>query len=200
MVSAGWILLSAMWENQFHAFPLASGSLRCSLAYRRHSHRVFMESSLSASVSAWKWKWKWSCVWLFVTPWTVAHQAPLSMGFSRQESWSGLPFPSKFSLFIRTQLYWIRIYSNNHYLNLSSAKIPFPGKVQSLGLAARTLTSLLLLLFSHSVMYDSAAPWTAPHQASLSSRSPRACSNLCPLSQWCHPTISSSIVPFSSCL
>ena len=29
-----------------------------------------------------------------VTPWTVAHQTPLSMGFSRQESWSGLPFPS----------------------------------------------------------------------------------------------------------
>ena len=31
---------------------------------------------------------------LFVTPWTVAHQAPPSMGFSRQEYWSGLPFPS----------------------------------------------------------------------------------------------------------
>ena len=30
----------------------------------------------------------------FVTPWTVAHQAPLSMGYSRQGSWSGLPFPS----------------------------------------------------------------------------------------------------------
>ena len=30
----------------------------------------------------------------FVTSWTVAHQAPLSMGFSRQEYWSGLPFPS----------------------------------------------------------------------------------------------------------
>jgi len=29
------------------------------------------------------------------TPWTVAHQAPLSMGFSRQEYWSGLPFPSQ---------------------------------------------------------------------------------------------------------
>ena len=29
-----------------------------------------------------------------VTPWTVAHQAPLSIGFSRQEYWSGLPFPS----------------------------------------------------------------------------------------------------------
>ena len=31
---------------------------------------------------------------LFVTPWTVAHQATLSLGFSRQEYWSGLPFPS----------------------------------------------------------------------------------------------------------
>ena len=35
-----------------------------------------------------------SCVRLFETPWTVAYQAPLSMGFSRQEYWSGLPFPS----------------------------------------------------------------------------------------------------------
>ena len=34
-----------------------------------------------------------SCVRLFETPWTVAHQAPLSMEFSRQEYWSGLPFP-----------------------------------------------------------------------------------------------------------
>ena len=35
-----------------------------------------------------------SRVRLFATPWTVAYQAPLSMGFSRQEYWSGLPFPS----------------------------------------------------------------------------------------------------------
>ena len=35
-----------------------------------------------------------SCVWLFATPWTVTHQAPLYMGFSRQEYWSELPFPS----------------------------------------------------------------------------------------------------------
>ena len=34
-----------------------------------------------------------SCVQLFQTPWTVACQAPLSMGFLRQEYWSGLPFP-----------------------------------------------------------------------------------------------------------
>ena len=35
-----------------------------------------------------------SHVQLFATPWTVAYQAPPSMGFSRQEYWSGLPFPS----------------------------------------------------------------------------------------------------------
>ena len=35
-----------------------------------------------------------SHVWLFATPWTVAYQAPQTMGFSRQEYWSGLPFPS----------------------------------------------------------------------------------------------------------
>ena len=35
-----------------------------------------------------------SCVLLFATLWTVANQAPLSMGFSRQEYWSRLPFPS----------------------------------------------------------------------------------------------------------
>ena len=35
-----------------------------------------------------------SRVRLFVTPWTVAHQAPPSMGYSRQEYWSGLPFPA----------------------------------------------------------------------------------------------------------
>ena len=37
---------------------------------------------------------RFSHVQLFVTPWTVAHQAPLSMRFSRQEYWRGLPFPS----------------------------------------------------------------------------------------------------------
>ena len=35
-----------------------------------------------------------SCVQLSAIPWTVAHQAPPSMAFSRQEYWSGLPFPS----------------------------------------------------------------------------------------------------------
>ena len=36
-----------------------------------------------------------SLIQLFATPWTVAHQAPLSMGFSRQGPWSGFPFPTQ---------------------------------------------------------------------------------------------------------
>ena len=44
-----------------------------------------------------------------------------------------------------------------------------------------------------------ATPWTAARQASLSITDSWACSNSCPLSRWCHPTLSSSVVPFSSC-
>ena len=47
--------------------------------------------------NAWKWKVKvksLSCVRLFATPWTAAHQVPPFMGFSKQEYWSGLPLPS----------------------------------------------------------------------------------------------------------
>ena len=59
----------------------------------------------------------------------------------------------------------------------------------------------LLLLFRHSVVSDSSQPHGL-QQARLPcpSPSPRACSNSCPLSWWCHQTISSSVVPFSCCL
>ena len=60
---------------------------------------------------------------------------------------------------------------------------------------------IALLLFSHSRhVWLFVTPWTAAHQASLSFPSPGACSNSCPLSRWCHPTISSSVIPFSCCL
>ena len=52
-----------------------------------------------SSSNAWKWKVKvksLSRVRLLATPWTVAHQAPPSMGFSRQEYWSGVPLPVKY--------------------------------------------------------------------------------------------------------
>ena len=59
--------------------------------------------------SAWKWKVKMkllSRIWLLATPSTAAYQAPPSMGFSRQEYWSGVPFPSP----------GVGIYNNLNYI------------------------------------------------------------------------------------
>ena len=56
-----------------------------------------LECVAIAFSNAWKWKVKvksLSHVQLLATPWTAAHQAPLSMGFARQEYWSGVPLPS----------------------------------------------------------------------------------------------------------
>ena len=58
-----------------------------------------------------------------------------------------------------------------------------------------------MLLFSRSVVSGSLQPHGLQHtRLPCPSPSPGACSNSCPLSQWCHPTISSSVVAFSSCL
>ena len=57
------------------------------------------------------------------------------------------------------------------------------------------------LLFSSSVMSDSLQLQGLQHaRLSCPSPCPRTCSNSCPLSWWCHPTISSSVIPFSSCV
>ena len=59
--------------------------------------------------NAWKWKVKvkWlSCIQLLATPWTAAYQAPLSMGFARQEYWSGLPLPSPNGILLSTKKKW----------------------------------------------------------------------------------------------
>ena len=62
---------------------------------RYHSHfqhpqsRAWQDAIFLSVVCA----YSFSCVWLSTTLWTVAHQPPLSMGFSRQEYWSGLPCP-----------------------------------------------------------------------------------------------------------
>ena len=58
-----------------------------------------------------------------------------------------------------------------------------------------------LVQFSHSVVFDSLLPHGLQHaRLPCPLPTPRASSNSCPLSQWCHPTISSSVIPFSSCL
>ena len=79
--------------------------------------------------NAWKGKVKvksLSCVQLLATPWTAPHQAPLSMGFSRQEYWSGVPLPSPIPLaqlwvitlvnFDMVRLHWLVIQILAKYL------------------------------------------------------------------------------------
>ena len=68
--------------------------------------------------NAGKWKVKvksLSLVQLLATPWTAPHQAPPSMGFSRQEYWSGVPLPSRI---VYAKLYQISFYPLNLYLLL----------------------------------------------------------------------------------
>ena len=76
--------------------------------------------------NAWKWKVRMkslSSVLLFVTPWMATHQAPPSMGFSRQEYWSGVPLPSPhFNL--------MKIFFDPDFVNVCLPFFPAPGHVQ----------------------------------------------------------------------
>ena len=65
--------------------------------------------------NAWKWKVKvksLSHVRLLATPWTAAYQAPPSMGFSKQEYWSGMPLPSLIMVSSTAQMeyVWVHVY------------------------------------------------------------------------------------------
>ena len=62
------------------------------------------------------------------------------------------------------------------------------------------LNSNIVVVQSLSCVQLFAIPWTTAHQTSCPSPFPGACSNLCPLNQWYYLTISSSVIPFSSCL
>ena len=62
------------------------------------------------------------------------------------------------------------------------------------------LVVYIIVQFSRSVVSDSLRPHEPQHaRPPCPSPTPRGCPNLCSLSRWCHPTISSSVVPFSSC-
>ena len=103
-----------------------------------------------------------SRVQLLATPWTAAYQAPPSMGFSRQEYWSGVPLSSP---------------------------------TKTLELLLKGICCCLVTVMSNSLWHDE-----LQHTRLLCPPpSPGAYSNSCPLSPWCHPTILSSVTPFSSC-
>ena len=115
---------------------------------------------------------------LFVIPWTVARQAPLSLEVSRQEYWSGLSFPSQKKL---------RVVNN---WKLSCCKWPWDDfkLPQDYSSSVQSLSRVRLFV----------PPWTAQARLPCPLPTPGACSKSCPLSPWCHPTISSSVIPFSS--
>ena len=78
-----------------------------------------------------------SRVRLFVTPWTVAYEAPPSMGFSRQEYWSGLPFPSPYTyvyICIHIHMYictYILFFFSFHISCLERNGKNFPGDAEA---------------------------------------------------------------------
>ena len=79
----------SLWTPTLFAFNLSQHQGLCQ--WVRSSHR---SSQLCAVLCL-----SLSCVWFFANPWTVACQAPLSMGFFRQEYWSGLPLSSLGKIF-----------------------------------------------------------------------------------------------------
>ena len=133
-------------------------------------------------------KWVYVCVshaWLFVTPWTKAHHAPLSMEFSRQEYWSGSPVPSPGEP-SDPGIKWGLLHCRQILYRLETSESP-----------SKRISSIQ---FSRSVVSDSLRPHELQHvRPPCPSPTPRVYPNSCPSSQWCHPAISSSAVPFSSC-
>ena len=74
--------------------PITNAETKQSFALGRCLGRCYLSSATSPMALRLINGWLLSCVQLFAAPWTVACQAPLSTGFSRQEYWSELPFPS----------------------------------------------------------------------------------------------------------
>ena len=89
------------WSEFTQSCPNLLDTMACSLS-GSSIHGIFQARILEWVAISFSniclWSEVWSevarCVPLFVTPWTVANRAPPSMGLSRQEHWSGLPFPS----------------------------------------------------------------------------------------------------------
>ena len=96
-----------------------------------------------------------SCVRLLATPWTAAHQAPLSMGFSRQEYWSGVPLPSPILLVPKSKLSF-----SCSILNLRKQKLflltlsEFYSFLCNLHLVHTFIISLAMLILVYLLIYN----------------------------------------------
>ena len=114
----------------------------------------------------------------------AAHQAPPSLGFSRREHWSGLPCLPPGHLH-DPGIEHISLMSSALAGRFFTTSIPWGGPNITVIIE---LISCVQLFTTHGLAC----------QASLSITISQSCSDSCPLSQWCHPNISSSVTPFSS--
>ena len=168
-----------------------------------------------------------SHVQLFVIPWTLAHQAPLSLEFSRQEYWNRFSFPSPGDLTnhgIKPKSPVSPALANTFFTSVPPGK---PSKTMKKvkmkitqscptfwnstdcggSLVHRILQATILkrvaissVQFSRSVVSDSLRPHELQHtRPPCPSPTPGVHSDSRPSSQRCHSAISSSVVPFSSC-
>ena len=132
-------------------------------------------------LGAWVWKWKsLSCVRLFVTPWTSPWNSPgQNTGLGNFSLLQGI-FPTQIS--------------NPGLLNCRPILYQLSHKgSRRLNLGINSFIHSFLVQFSRSVVSDSLWPHGLQHaRLPCPLPTPRACSNSCPSSQWCHTTISSS--------
>ena len=140
-------------------------------------------------------------------PWAVAHQSALSMGFHRQEYWSGLPFPTPGDLHdpgILPSSLVSPALADRFFSTEPPGKPPSYWIIKSVKINEKLLMHVHACPVSWSCSTLCEPPWTAAYQASLSltrfwslPQFTSYCSNSCLNSYY--PTISSSAVPFSSC-
>ena len=166
-------------------------------------------------------KWKLlSHVCPFETPGAVAHQASLSMRFSKQEYWSGLPFTSPGDLLkpgieLRVSCTAGRFFTiwTTRKVHITvdlhqNQKIDNDTVFYRLNTLSRFHQCLHALICVCAFCCFSVAqscltfvsPWTAAGRHPCPLPSPGTCSNSCPLDWWCHPTIMSSLIPVFTCL
>ena len=119
----------------------------------------------------------------FAIPWTIACLVLLSLGFPRQEYWSGFHF--------LLQGIFLTQGSRLHLPHWQVDSLPLSHR-RSLFNSVQSLSRVRLFATSWTAMQLARLPCPSP--------TPRACSNSCPLSRRCHPSISPSVVLFSLCL
>ena len=141
-------------------------------------------------------------------PKTVTHQVPLSMEFFRQAYWSGLPFLSPGIFPAQGSNPHFPALTRGFFTHWAILSIFFFFKILDIQFTPKAylLSVCYMLGIVVSASFSSVAqlcpslcdPMDCAHQPPCPSPTPEVCSNSCPSSRRCHPSISSSVVPFSS--